>query len=144
VADKEPLISMPIPLRLVPEVARLLAEAAVPGETAPPLEQEQEHSLPNGWTEASVADAYRRTNGRMRKVLRFLSERPDQDVTAVELAGAAGASSGRHSVAGLLGGFGVGAKRYGVSGPMWEQGRDERGRLVRMPAAVADVIRGLS
>ena len=116
-------VLMAIPAQFVPDVAALIAEFDVAGELPALMPQARNDDGPmiNGWTEDLVRQAFKESADPMRKVLLFLAEHSDEEVTALEIADAIDAARGWNTVAGMLGAFGRrSVNRYKRPYPMWE------------------------
>jgi hypothetical protein len=143
-------VLMAIPTALVPQVANLIAGFEVRSES-PVIDSPavcaspspSDGSLINGWTQDLVRRAFKESADPMRKLLLFLADHADEEVTSIDIAEAIEAKRGWNTVAGMLGALGRrSVNRYDREQAMWESrwGADGRGRL-KMPAAVAAVIK---
>lgn len=138
-------VLMAVPAELVPAVTAFLesqdsgrpssGHSAVPGGAA-------EEGFVHGWNRDLVQRAYRESADQMRRLLRFLADQPNVEVSSYELADAIGAKFGWNTVAGMLGAFGRrSVNRYGRDEPMWEYRFDGDGRiLITMPNGPAEAI----
>jgi hypothetical protein len=140
-------VLMAVPAEFVPRVAALIAEFDVGGSevqvekpangTSPP-----DGGFINGWTEVLVSRAFRESADPMRRVLLFLAGHGGEEVTPTEIAEAIDAERGWNTVAGMLGAFGRrSVNRYERPQPMWELRYGPEGNLLKMPVAVATVIK---
>lgn len=133
-------VMMAIPAELVPAVTKFVESQ--PGSTTRSGSPAATDGFVHGWDRETVRRAYRESADPMRKVLRFLAQNANQEVSAEEIAEAIGARFGWNTVAGMLGALGRrSANRYGRQMPMWEYRYDDQGRtLLRMPTKVAEAI----
>ena len=132
----------------IPDVALLIAEHDAPSGAEPNAAPDNlsphagSEALINGWTTDLIRQAYKESADPMRKVLLFLADHAGEEVTATKIAEATGAKYGWNTVAGMLGAFGRrSVNRYKRKEPMWELRQGPAGGLLRMPAAVAQVIK---
>jgi hypothetical protein len=136
-------VLMAIPAELVPRVAALIAGfdlASVPSDVMAPTGSV---GLIHGWTEDLVRRAFKESADPMRRVLLFLADHGDEEVTSAEIADAIDAERGWNTVAGMLGAFGRrSTNRYKRSDPMWSSREGEGGTtLFKMPLPVAEAIK---
>jgi hypothetical protein len=135
-------VLMAIPTQLVPQVAALMADFDVTGVQVVTERQAGDNgSMINGWTEDLVRRAFKESGDPMRRVLLFLAQHADQEVTATQIGEAIEAKYGWNTVAGMLGAFGRrSVNKYKRPKPMWEVRQGPDGGLLKMPVAVAGVI----
>jgi hypothetical protein len=142
-------VLMAIPAEFVPSVAALIAEFDANADLEVQVEAPERGTSPdgagsllNGWTEDLVSRAFKESANPMRRVLLFLADHAGEEVTSIEIADAIDAKYGWNTVAGMLGAFGRrSVNRYKRSAPMWEWRPGSEGILIKMPVAVAAVIK---
>jgi hypothetical protein len=134
-------IMMAIPAELVPAVTEFIERRQE--DTLPRLTSPTEKGFVHGWNRETVRRAYRESGDEMRRLLGFLAQNPDREISSYELADALEARFGWNSIAGMLGAFRRRCgNRYGRTEPMWEVRYDKEGHtLLRMPGSTAEVIR---
>jgi len=138
-------VLMAVPAELVPAVTAFL-EGQNSGRSSSDHSAasggEGEEGFVHGWNRDLVQRAYRESADQMRRLLRFLGDQPNVEVSSYELADAIGARFGWNTVAGMLGAFGRrSVNRYGRDEPMWEYRFDGDGRiLITMPNGPAEAI----
>ncbi len=139
-------VMMAIPAEMVPAVTAFMEgqeTAQAPG--SPRFSSEGEAGFVHGWNRVLAQRAYRESADQMRRLLEFLAEHPNQEVSSYELADAIEARFGWNTVAGMLGAFGRRCgNRYGRTEPMWDYRFDADGRiLITMPSGPAEAIESI-
>lgn len=155
------VVLVPVPKEHLMDVYALLASLAGPGSGAGGGSRRMAADPGNGtassqfeeWTNSRLAKLIAQCSPRRLAVLRALADRPDEWLTAADLASAISPDADRNTVAGTLGAFGRGARsRIGVEDIgdsrrvfPFESKYDHavRGRVYRMPAEMAQRIRSL-
>jgi|GEM_PF-2815264 len=138
-------VLMAVPAELVPAVTAFLESqdsGRLSSDHSAVRGVEGEEGFVHGWNRDLVQRAYRESADQMRRLLRFLADQSNVEVSSYELADAIGARFGWNTVAGMLGAFGRrSVNRYGREEPMWEYRFDGDGRiLITMPNGPAKAI----
>lgn len=139
-------VLMAVPAELVPAVTAFLEDQSsgrLSSDHSAGRGGEEEEGFVHGWNRDLVQRAYRESADQMRRLLRFLADQPNVEVSSYELADAIEARFGWNTVAGMLGAFGRrSVNRYGRDEPMWEYRFDGDGRiLITMPNGPAEAIK---
>ena len=114
-------------------------------EPAGPAEAESQAAdddgLPYGWTPGGLVRFHAESTDPQRGLLDYLAANPGNWVGSFELADNVPEINSFKSIAGIVGGLGRRAQRYGASKSPVEWRKSQGFWQQRMPAAVADVIR---
>jgi hypothetical protein len=136
------LVEVLVPRHLVTQVYAFVADAerrqSRAAETILDMARE-----PAEWPDDLVRRAYAESSPTLKRVLRALADRPNQDVVSDELVGVIGPKAEWPNLAGTLGAFGRRIRsRYQQEGPFFSARWDyERNKMVyNMPSRAAEVI----